>query len=210
MIHVVERTASTNDDAMELARAGAPAGTAVRALGQTAGRGRLGRPWQTMEGGLAISVVLRPTLPPARWPVLVLAGIAALADDLGLWIKWPNDLVLADGRKVGGVLAEADVGSGALVVGLGMNTSSSPPQAGALVEVGPVPADLAERVVADLLGASDQLDGWRRRAWGLGRRVVAGTVAGVAEGVDDDGALRVRVDHGRIVAVRAGDVQLID
>jgi BirA family biotin operon repressor/biotin-[acetyl-CoA-carboxylase] ligase len=205
----LDEVGSTNDEAFVRARAGAPHGTAIVALRQTAGRGRLGRVWQTMRGGLAMSVVLRPATPVAAWPVLVLAGAAAVAELLDLHIKWPNDLVFEDGRKVGGVLAEADAAAGILVVGLGLNVREAPDGAGALSERGPVPDGLDEIVRAAVAGASPSLHVWRARAWGLGRRVAVGGVEGVAEGVEDDGALRIRTDDGARISVRAGDVSLI-
>ncbi len=205
----VDVTASTNDDVMALAREGAPAGTAIVARTQTAGRGRLGRIWETTPGSLALSVLLRPTVATLRWPVLVLSGVAEVANLLGLRIKWPNDLVLVDGRKVGGVLAEADTRSGALVIGLGINVTTAPPGAGWLSEVGPVPADLPGCVVSALCDAVDDLSMWRARAWGLERPVSVAGVEGVAIGVADDGALCVRTASGAVVRVLAGDVRMI-
>jgi hypothetical protein len=102
-----EVTASTNATALEMARAGAPEWTVVAAAHQYAGRGRLGRTWDSVPGdSLLFSVVLRPRLPPDRAVLLtLLAGVSmALAcrvagvDDV--WCKWPNDLLRGD-AKVG-------------------------------------------------------------------------------------------------------------
>jgi BirA family biotin operon repressor/biotin-[acetyl-CoA-carboxylase] ligase len=127
---------STNDLAMERARAGAPAGLVVGADTQTAGRGRLGRAWHSPAGeNLYFSVVLRPDRPPAEIPPLTLlvgAAVAVALRRLGLSprLKWPNDVQLADetGRwlKVAGILTEmASVGDRALqvVVGVGVNVN---------------------------------------------------------------------------------------
>ena len=127
-------TASTNDEAVKLAERGEPQGTTVIASAQTAGRGRLGRGWYSPPGaGLYVSVVLRD----ARLADLVtLAGGVAVADGvraatgLPVEIKWPNDVVVREGkardrrRKVAGILAEASTSSEGLqyvVLGFGIN-----------------------------------------------------------------------------------------
>ncbi len=128
---------STNRYLLVEARRGAPAGVVAVADHQSAGRGRLGRTWEAPPGSnLLVSVLLRPEL-PAEDRQLASAVVALAATDaiggltgLSLGIKWPNDLVTAEGRKLAGVLAEADVaasqaGSGApsapIVVGIGIN-----------------------------------------------------------------------------------------
>jgi BirA family biotin operon repressor/biotin-[acetyl-CoA-carboxylase] ligase len=107
-------------------------GTVALAEHQTAGRGRLGRIWVDEPGsGLALSVVLRPPPPVARWPELTLVAAEAVAGAIGpeASIKEPND-VLVRGRKVAGVLAEA---SDHVVLGIGVNVGQAPwPGAGAV------------------------------------------------------------------------------
>ncbi len=133
-IHHFPVAASTNDLAKELGARGAPEGTLVVAEGQTAGRGRLGRRWESPPGlGIYASVLLRPPLPPAEMPQLTLttavAAVRALrrATGLTLGVKWPNDLLLA-GKKVGGILTEMDAEIDQirfLVVGLGLNVNNA-------------------------------------------------------------------------------------
>ena len=108
------RVDSTQQVARDLARAGAPEGTAVVAEEQTAGRGRLGRTWHSPPGeNLYCSVVLRPPRAPGEVPQIALvAGIAvaaAVEEATGRRpaIKWPND-VLLDGKKVAGILTEME------------------------------------------------------------------------------------------------------
>ncbi len=125
-----ESLASTNDRAMDLARRGAPQGTTVVAEEQTAGRGRLRRPWHSPKGmGLYVSLILRPDLPPRCGPESTLVTALALARCLReRWaldarIKWPND-VLISGRKVAGILTEMQSDPDRidfLVVGVGVN-----------------------------------------------------------------------------------------
>jgi BirA family transcriptional regulator, biotin operon repressor / biotin---[acetyl-CoA-carboxylase] ligase len=132
-----EETASTNDDARALARAGAPEGTAVVAARQTAGRGRLGRTWESPTGGVYLSMVLRPQLAPVSVAPLALVvglGVARGLEALGATplLKWPND-VLLDGGKVAGILLEMSAEADRVewvVAGVGTNVSP-PPEAGA-------------------------------------------------------------------------------
>lgn len=129
---------STNDVAREWADAGAPDWALVVADAQTAGRGRGERRWMTEPGGaLAFSLVLRPTPAEAgcfpRFTALAALGLIRALAGLGLkaQLKWPNDVLLS-GRKLAGVLVEADWQAArveALVVGMGVNISptSVPP-----------------------------------------------------------------------------------
>ena len=144
--HDVRRFAtidSTNRYLLDEARAGAPEGVVAVADHQTAGRGRLGRTWEAPAGAnLLLSVLLRPALDPGDRH-LATAAVALAAHDaieglppaLGLagavGVKWPNDLVDRTGRKLAGVLAEADLAAGSpdgavrppLVVGIGINVA---------------------------------------------------------------------------------------
>ena len=124
---------STNRLAIELARGGAAEGTSVVAEKQTAGRGRLGRVWESPPGlNLYLSVVLRPALSPVEVPRLTLAAAVAVADAIvaatGLdpAITWPNDVLLG-GRKVAGILTEPEAEAERVrfvVVGIGVNLNS--------------------------------------------------------------------------------------
>lgn len=113
-----------------LPEADAPHGTVAVTEHQTEGRGRLGRVWIDEPGSsLLFSVVLRPTRPVREWPTLtVVAGEAAalaVATVAGVvpTIKPPNDLLL-DGRKLAGILAEAE--EGRILLGLGVNVLAPP------------------------------------------------------------------------------------
>jgi BirA family biotin operon repressor/biotin-[acetyl-CoA-carboxylase] ligase len=103
---VVAETGSTNADVAAKARLGA-------AERQTAGRGRLDRSWQSPpRAGLALSVLLRPDVPPSRLGWLPLLAGVALAEtvrrvsNVDAYLKWPNDLLLPGDRKCAGILAE--------------------------------------------------------------------------------------------------------
>jgi BirA family biotin operon repressor/biotin-[acetyl-CoA-carboxylase] ligase len=123
-------TGSTNDDARQLALAGAAHGTVVLTDLQHAGRGRRGAPWiSPPRRNLLCSVVLRPELPFEKWPRLTHACALALCEALERIadvprpeIKWPNDIYLS-GRKVSGILVESvmDAHGGFAVAGVGVN-----------------------------------------------------------------------------------------
>jgi BirA family transcriptional regulator, biotin operon repressor / biotin---[acetyl-CoA-carboxylase] ligase len=142
----VRETASTNADVIEAADGGAAEGLVLVADHQTAGRGRLGRRWESAPGsGLLVSVLLRPSLPPSRLHLCTLAVALAAVDACEAiaavrpGLKWPNDLVVGD-RKLGGVLAETSAAGGrvdAVVVGVGLN-----------VRAGGVPDELAGSAVS--------------------------------------------------------------
>jgi BirA family biotin operon repressor/biotin-[acetyl-CoA-carboxylase] ligase len=133
-LHYFAETGSTNDLAAKAAERGEPEGTTFVAGAQTAGRGRLGRPWFSPPGaGLYVSIVIRRAS-IAPWITLA-AGVAVAegirtATGLPVQIKWPNDIVAVGGagfrarRKIAGILAEASSGPDGLqhvVVGIGIN-----------------------------------------------------------------------------------------
>lgn len=120
---------STQELCRALVLEGAPEGTTVSALEQTAGRGRGDRTWHSPAGlGLWMSLVLRPRKDPSEWPALTAWISLALAETLESlpgappgWkaaIKWPND-VLGFKGKLAGILAET--ARDAVIVGLGLN-----------------------------------------------------------------------------------------
>jgi BirA family transcriptional regulator, biotin operon repressor / biotin---[acetyl-CoA-carboxylase] ligase len=134
-VDVVGQTGSTNADLLAAARAGAPAGTVLVAEEQTAGRGRLGRSWQSQPGAaLTFSVLLRPLhVPPASrgWlPLLTGVAVASAltaATGVDVSLKWPNDVLAgpaasASGSKLAGILAEQ--AADAIVIGVGLNVSA--------------------------------------------------------------------------------------
>jgi BirA family biotin operon repressor/biotin-[acetyl-CoA-carboxylase] ligase len=228
---------STNDVAAALAAAGATSGTVVLSDFQRTGRGRQGRIWSSPAGvGLYASVVLRPeaTVQPL---LMIGAGLALaegvrLASGLGVRLKWPNDLMVGD-RKLAGVIAESCLQpEGAvpvIVLGFGVNVrSASHPGtisslATSLEEELGRPVDrgllLIECLVAlntryqDLQAGRSAavLKSWRKRAE-FNRPVEweeAGQIRhGVAEAVDESGALVIRARDG-LVHVTAGGVRWV-
>jgi BirA family transcriptional regulator, biotin operon repressor / biotin---[acetyl-CoA-carboxylase] ligase len=232
-ITVVAETGSTNTDLLRDAVAGAAEGRVLAAEAQTAGRGRMGRSWQSTPGAaLTFSVLLRPASVPAslRGWVPLLAGVAAvsaLRDVAGApaALKWPND-VLAGERKLAGILTEQ--AGDAIVAGIGMNFSALP--AGpAAARAASVEAEARTRVsrqqllVAVLREIEDGYRRWTADPEGCGLRerymrmcatigravrveLPGGRIlAGTAADVDAGGRLVVS-DAGALTAVSAGDV----
>jgi BirA family biotin operon repressor/biotin-[acetyl-CoA-carboxylase] ligase len=193
-VAVLPSTGSTNADAADQVREGAPEGFTVVTEEQTQGRGRLDRSWVSPYGaGLAMSVVLRPVVPGTTWGwIPLIAGIAvvdALADQgVAAALKWPNDVVVdgeardgsAGPRKLGGLLVER-VGP-ALVVGIGVNVDLDAAEL-------PVPRATSTRLEGAHVGREalvvDVLDHLRRRYvhWQLagGDALRAGTAEAYAE-----------------------------
>jgi BirA family biotin operon repressor/biotin-[acetyl-CoA-carboxylase] ligase len=147
-IHQLAETTSTNDEAKKGGRNGEPHGAVWVAEKQTAGRGRQGRAWISDSGNLMFSVLLRI----APTPVVALAAGLAARDAIGnkAQVKWPND-VLINGKKVAGVLAEGC--EGFMVVGIGINVRSAPPDlpATSVVAEGGNADGLLDRVLENLL-----------------------------------------------------------
>jgi BirA family transcriptional regulator, biotin operon repressor / biotin---[acetyl-CoA-carboxylase] ligase len=222
-IRTLAETGSTNDDVAGLAREGAAEGLWLRAGRQSGGKGRQGRAWVSPPGNLYTSTLvrLRPGDPPA--PTLALVAAVALHEAIAphapaARIKWPNDL-LVEGAKLAGILLERQ--SDAVVIGFGVNLAHHPADldrpAASLDPPVPAPAFLA-RLAAAFAG---WLARWRaeglapvRAAWlaaahPLGTILSAGDSRGAFDGLDESGALRLRLADGALRVIHAGDVFLI-
>jgi len=245
IIHLAE-TGSTNDVAAALAVEGAAEGTVVFADAQTRGRGRSGHTWFSPPGsGLYVSVVFRPAdavyttaaAPPAWAGLLTLAAGLALADGirvatgLALDIKWPNDLVAADGtgsratnrrwRKLAGILAEGHTVHGVLrhvVIGYGINLSPAAypsdiaSRASSLeTELGR-PVDRAAVLVETLAALGREYEALRRgesaalvERWRRHSPSSSGAHVSWAEGTEERTGVTSGIDPAGALLVRAGD-----
>ena len=227
---------STMNEAARLAAEGCPEGTVVLAEEQAAGRGRFSRSWISGPGeSLLLSIVLRPTaerLPQANMAAtLAVAGTADRHVDSRVTIKWPND-VRIDGRKVAGILVEADSQPGRVssaVVGIGLNISvdtgahpeiadtatSIAEQAGALVERTEVLVDLLRRfddLYAQVRSGKSLTNDWSSRLDTLGLQIEvrrgSEVLTGAARKVDDQGNLVLECPDGSTLTVVGGEVTL--
>ncbi len=236
---------STNRFLLDEARTGAPEGTVVVADFQDAGRGRLDRRWLAPPGSsLLVSLLLRPALAAEDLHLVVAATALSASDACEVAggsrpaIKWPNDLVAGDGagslagRKLAGILAEADWSTSppAVVVGIGINVNwpedlqpdHALAEATALNRIGGIDRD-RDALLEAFLGAMSvryrdlATDGGRRRQMGeyrqrcntIGQPVSVAThdetFGGTALDVDDGG--RLLVDVGACIrTVAVGDV----
>ena len=231
-MRAVAETASTNDDVAALARSGAAEGLWLRADTQRAGRGRQGREWSSPPGNLFASTLVRlqPGDPPAAALALVAAValeevVAAYVGDRAR-IKWPNDL-LVDDAKLSGILLERV--EDAVVIGFGVNLARHPDQrdrpATSIAAIAGAAPDPAEFLLVLAAAFSRWLGRWRgeglgavrtrwlERAHPLGTAIVARTpdhaFEGLFDGLDPDGALRLRLADGTMRVIHAADVFLI-
>lgn len=227
---------STNEEARRLAQAGERGPLWIAAGEQTAGRGRRGRQWVSPRGNLSATLLLDPGRPAGECAqlsfVAALAAsdaVSALAPSHSINVKWPND-VLAEGRKIAGILLESASSGGAapgwLVTGIGINLAAHPPDtefpATSLPALGvtpPLPEDALRHLAASFAkwyevwrvdGFAPIRDAWLARAAGLGTRIRArlqnGELFGVFEGIDMSGALLLRETQDRVRTIAAGEV----
>jgi BirA family biotin operon repressor/biotin-[acetyl-CoA-carboxylase] ligase len=233
-ITVFQSVSSTNDVVTGLGRDGARPGVVVFAEEQTAGRGRLGRRWQSDPRlGLWFSVLLRPEMPLAEWPRLTLwiaYAVAQAIRQMGgpeIMVKWPNDLY-ASGRKLAGILVETSLGRTPFAtagIGVNINQDSFPPPLDATatslrIQTGS-PFDrnaIAAAIVASIdrsfsLLTSDfqEILTWASNTDYLRGRWVSATagsetVEGVAQGLDPDGYLLIRTAAGAVLKLNSGEV----
>ena len=213
-VHVFDSLPSTNTWLMEQAHQGAMEGALTVANVQTAGKGRLGRVWQSPPGaGLLFSLLFHtvPPVTPGQTMMAVAVGVVdGLAHHLGVAprLKWPNDILL-DGRKLAGLLGESSPGQdgqAVVVIGCGLNINLAPadfpppppggtPATSLLAALGHPVARLPllralllsieTRYDALRAGQSPYAD-WRMLCDTLGRPVTAQGVGGMIAGVAED------------------------
>ncbi len=235
-IEAYDELDSTNAEARRRAERGETGPVWITAKRQTAGRGRRGRNWETGAGNLAATWLATTDLPPATAAQISFVAALAVHDLAAAYVpaalvtlKWPNDPLIA-GRKTSGILVESGphpAGGLWLAVGVGVNLARPPENperpATSFAEHMRAPppkplealAVLAEaferwRGIWERLGFPPIAEAWTARAHGLGEPCVARLpdeeVRGVAEGLDPDGALRLRTAAGVVRRITAGDV----
>ena len=224
MIRTVAEAGSTNDEMAALARDGAPEGTWLRAERQSGGKGRQGRLWESPRGNLHASTLvrLRAGDPPAA--TLALVAAVALHEVVAIYapavrIKWPNDL-LFDGAKLAGILLERE--GDAVVIGFGVNLAHSPEalerpatSLAALAGTAPEPDPFLQILARNLPrwlarwrqeGLAPVRAAWLAAAHPIGTALTTPDGEGLFDGLEADGALRLRLADGSLRTIRAGDV----
>jgi BirA family biotin operon repressor/biotin-[acetyl-CoA-carboxylase] ligase len=230
-----QETASTNDLVWREAQTGSEEGLVIIAEQQTAGRGRQGRQWQSSgRFGLSFSALLRPHWPLSQITRLTIVSSLAVADAVEtlcgkkVQIKWPNDIFMS-GKKLGGILTEVQADPEAIrfaIVGIGLNVTQQcqdfPP---ALREIATSlrnetgqeyrRADLLVEILTNLQERYREpfnmvSQAWSDRCFSLGQTISvqtpAGRQTGQAVGLDENGALLLRKEGGRVMAITAGDI----
>ncbi len=227
--------ASTMDAARSEALKSVPEGTVVIAGEQTGGRGRLKRSWISPKGNIALSIILYPNLKSLPYLIMiaslaVIKGIESIAG-VKVVIKWPND-ILMKGKKVGGILIENEIKGEKLaysIVGIGINVALDVKDYAEIADTATSLKNASNknnlhiRIIRSLLREFDRLylklpkgkmiyEDWRSRLITLGKKVKASSgnkvIEGVAEEVDEDGALLIKGEGGKVIKVVAGDVTL--
>lgn len=217
---------STNAEALRQAAAGEQGPLWIVADIQSAGRGRVGRPWASEPGNLHASLLVTLDAPaPRAYQLSLVAGVAAYDAVVaamsrpppGLRLKWPNDILIG-AEKAGGILIESTSTPAGLaaVIGIGIDVASIPPNLGrpatCLAAHGTAPDP--ETLLGDLASAMEvrlsEWDGgsgfaairnaWLNRAHPLGERMSIDTgaerVSGAFGGLDEEGALVLETEAG--------------
>ena len=235
-IETYDELPSTDQRLRLRAEAGAPEFRVVIAESQTAGRGRLGRTWYSpANAGLWMSLLLRPELPPQAAQSVVLTAATAVAEALEsqqipVRLKWPNDVLAPDGRKVAGIRCELHTDAERmewLTVGIGVNvnmlsfplelreTACSLRQvAGTALHRADIAAAILDRMLINYRLLRLDLFSLIRLRWlsyaeGIGSKVAVsrgGSVEiGVAYDLDPDGYLLLKNENG-VHRILVGDM----
>lgn len=221
-----DEVASTQDVARDMIDRGDRSVFVVRADRQTAGRGRAGRSWSSISGNLLATLVVPmgdDVRFAANYSFLTAVSLSHVLTDIlaeqgaqaTVEHKWPND-VWVDGKKIAGILLEIHRGS--LLIGTGVNLNGAPEEGVCLSDLTGAPIDVAAflnlfldrfqayRIVLERDGFCPIRALWLARARGIGQfinvRSANNEFQGVFEGIEADGALRVKVsgdDAPRIV-----------
>ena len=241
-IEYLESVDSTNSEAERQLANGKEAPFIILAQSQTAGRGRLGRKWHSSDkGNIYLSLALLPFILPERLkPFTLWMGLAIcryIEDSLGikLGLKWPNDILSPDGKKIAGILTEARLDADTvrdLIFGLGLNIS---PQEDFPTELKAIASSLAQAtgqeldlnaltagIIKNILTSWEEFkeerwahsfkEYWTRYDILTGKVVTiqlrSEPVTGVVEGIDEVGSLRIKTGDGKTVLISSGEVTL--
>lgn len=201
----------------------------LRAERQTGGRGRQGRGWHSPSGNLYASTLVRVREDDPPAPTLALVAAVALhevaaahAPDQAVTIKWPNDLLAGSGKLAGILLERFD---DAVVIGFGVNLAGHPDKLDrpatslvALIGTAPDPAVFAEMLAESFArwlsrwrteGIAPIRARWLATAHSIGAALSTSQGEGLFDGLDETGALRLRLADGTVRVIHAGDVFLI-
>jgi len=236
-ITVYKTLESTNKTAKELVLSdNAPHGEVIAALNQTGAYGRRGRAFFTYDGGVYLSVVLRPKT-DIHENAAVITTAAAVAVCNAVYavsgkqcgIKWVND-IFSDGKKICGILTEAISGTDAVILGIGVNLTPFPDDmpAGITETAGTVfvkgdafpdnvknrfAADIIEAVTAFDFGKDIVMEEYRSRSVVIGKEITVIENSGAeyrakATGIDEKGRLVITDSNGEIKILSSGEISV--
>ncbi len=228
-LYFFEETTSTFDEA---ARLNTKDTALIAAKRQTMGRGRLGRSWQSDKGGIYLSLILKPCVPKEKLQLMTsicAVGVRrAIAQYTECMIKWPNDIVSAEGKKLCGILTRLDSQGDMINVGIGINANNEDFDA-ELKYASSISLILGRKINENALTASltaeilklcskpdigKILDEYKAGLINLNKRVRLvysagrGEECGLCTDIDDMGALIVTKDDGLAVALGSGEVSV--
>lgn len=233
---ILEQVDSTQDVALKMAKEGAPEWATIMTQAQTCGRGRMGRNWVSPAGkNLALFLILRPECEPKFAPLYGLMAAVAIVQTVEQFcplspvrVKWPNDII-SGGKKIAGILPQAQINVNRIdfvIIGLGLNVNSTETDfplelrntVTSMHSLGSGVFDVSEVAFSFLgymrklysqsteHGFSILLDLWVRKWAHKGLMLSRSDVTGIAEGIDELGALLLRTSDGSLVKVSGGEV----
>lgn len=237
-VKVVESTDSTNTLLRALAESGAAEGEVIIARRQSAGRGRIGRSFFSPDGGLYMSVLLKPAASAASGGHFTAAAAVAVAEAISAvttakpYIKWVNDLYI-NGKKVCGILTESAISASGdsfeyVIIGIGLNVYE--PSGGFPTEISDTATALyradekvfgtVNKLAAEILKRLALLGNDPQKTWEAyrDRCFVIGKSAVVARGneeysvrilgLDRDYRLIVKTENGEVRVLSSGEIRL--
>ncbi len=242
-VYYFEEIDSTQNFAQQIALDKKENGTIVIAERQTAGRGRLDRKWTSPKGGMWFSLIIHPKFDVSTSTLVPIAGAVALAKsikttlDVGVSVKWPNDITL-DGKKVAGMLVDASFQANNidyLILGIGINFDIDSKKIEKRLSKSPnfygvnslrkkdddtPPKILLREFLIQFEKVLNQLNKgekakivkeWTKKADKIGKKITINTsdgkISGISQGIDNDGALKLKTSKG-VRKIFVGDVVL--
>ena len=239
-IHYLSTTGSTMNDCRELALAGENEGTIVTTDYQRTGRGRFNRKWISPPGeNLQLSILMRPSIDHLPYLNMASAlaisdTVNSLVGEEGE-IKWPNDVEF-EGEKLAGMLIETDMSTTKVnftIIGIGLNVNLDPSEHPSINNKSTSLMKIADRKISraitltlfikhlqkycDLIQKDIPItEQWVSRITTLGKNVrlrlieSRSEVYGLAESVNEDGSLNIRLSDNELIVANAGEVTFSD
>lgn len=231
--HTYRELNSTMDMARRKAEENCDNFTTVIAETQNEGRGRGNRKWESDEGGLYFTTVLRPQLPSAYHYIYTLAATTVICEtvrelcSVDLQTKWPNDVLAGNNRKISGVLTEIHMTGDSiswLNLGVGINVNNNPglEKSSSLKDLCGRPVSRRDiltlfenkyRKLLDSINPADVRSRWAGNSCTINKKIELHTgsgriLKGTAEGIDESGSLLIRDNSNKVKQALFGDLYI--